>query len=236
MKQCPACRTTYTDDTLAYCLSDGNTLIDLGEQQTVVHQGSGGGVRVDIPQTVQNAPQPTTQYATVSSGGGGGMKAFFIIAGVFAMVVLAVIGAAAIMYFNRDSVSGVTNSQSPTPAKNTSPTPDPNKDLRDQIANLEKQIADQKKGSSNANVPLKMPETSTTQTTARANSPGDGFLALRSLPSAQIGERIAKIPHGATVNIGGCGPVITPVKRSGRWCQASYNGMSGWVFDAYLTY
>jgi len=230
MKQCPACRTTYTDDTLSYCLADGNTLTDLGEQPTVVHQASGGSMRVDVPQTMQ---QPV-HYVQPSSG--GGMKAFFIVAGVFAMVVLAVIGAAALMYFNRDSVSGLTNGQSPTPQKSVSPTPDPNKDLRDQIANLEKQIADQKKGSVNANVPLKMPETSTTQTTARANSPGDGFLALRTLPSAQIGERIAKIPHGATVSIGACGPVITPVKRSGRWCQASYNGMSGWVFDAYLTY
>lgn len=231
MKQCPACRTTYTDDTLYYCLADGNTLADLGEQPTVVHQASGGGMRVDVPQPIQ---QPV-QYAQPAAGGGG-MKAFLIVGGVLAMVVMAVVGAGAIMYFNRGSVSGVTNAQSTTPSKSVSPTPDPNKDLRDQIANLEKQIADQKKGSVNANVPLKMPETSTTQTTAKANSPGDGFLALRTLPSAQIGERIAKIPHGATVSIGGCGPVIRPVQRSGRWCQASYNGMSGWVFDAYLTY
>lgn len=231
MKQCPACRTTYTDDTLSYCLADGNTLTDLGEQATVVHSGSGGGMRVEIPNTVR---QPVQYIPTPQSG--GGMKAVLIVGGVLAMVALAVVGAGAIMYFNRDSVSGVTNSQSPTPPKSVSPTPDPNKDLRDQIANLEKQIADQKKGSTSANVPLKMPESSTTQTTARANSPGDGFLALRSLPNAQIGERIAKIPHGATVNVGACGPVVTPVKRSGRWCQATYNGMSGWVFDAFLSY
>lgn len=231
MKQCPACRTTYTDDNLSYCLADGSTLTELGEQPTVIHQASGGGMRIDVPQTIH---QPV-QYVQPTSGGGG-MKAFLIVGGVLAMVVLAVVGAAAIIYFNRDSVSGLTNATTPTPQKSVSPTPDPTEKLRDQIANLEKQIADQKKGSANANIPLKMPETSTTQTRARANSPGDGFLALRSLPSAQIGERIAKIPHGATVSIGACGPVITPVKRSGRWCQANYNGMSGWVFDAYLIY
>ena len=72
--------------------------------------------------------------------------------------------------------------------------------------------------------------------TARVDSPGDGFLALRKLPHSEIGERIAKIPHGATVEVGVCGPVVRPVNRAGRWCQASYNGQTGWVFDAYLVY
>ena len=35
--------------------------------------------------------------------------------------------------------------------------------------------------------------------TARVDSPGDGFLALRAVPDARSGEPLAKIPHGTTV-------------------------------------
>jgi len=124
----------------------------------------------------------------------------------------------------------VKASQTPTPAKNETD------ELRDQIANLEKLLNEQKKTNQPANVPLKMPEQSKTTVSAQVDSPGDGFLALRSLPSSDIGNRITKIPHGATVSIGACGPVVRPVSRQGRWCQAAYNGYSGWVFDAYLLY
>lgn len=68
-----------------------------------------------------------------------------------------------------------------------------------------------------------------------ANSPGDGFLALRSDPSVSSGSRLVQIPHGAPVDIGGCdGPSATIGGRSGRWCRASYDGRSGYVFDAFL--
>ena len=68
-----------------------------------------------------------------------------------------------------------------------------------------------------------------------ADSPDDGFLALRSQPSAQSGSRIVQIPHAASVDVGPCdGPAETVGGRSGRWCQAQYDGRSGYLFDAYL--
>jgi hypothetical protein len=121
-----------------------------------------------------------------------------------------------------------------TPAP--SPTKDDKDELRDQIANLEKMLNDQKKSNKTPNLPQNIPNQSAMTTTARVNSPGDGFLALRTLPNSELGDRILKIPHGAVISVGECGPVMTPVKRSGRWCQAMYNGYRGWVFDAYLIY
>ena len=68
-----------------------------------------------------------------------------------------------------------------------------------------------------------------------ANSPGDGYLALRSDPSVQSGSRLAQIPHGSAVEIGACdGPAETIGGRQGRWCSASYGNQVGYVFDAYL--
>ncbi len=67
-----------------------------------------------------------------------------------------------------------------------------------------------------------------------ANSPGDGYLSLRSNPNASAGSRLAQIPHGATVDVGSCGTSDTVGGVAGRWCSATYDGRSGYVFDAYL--
>ncbi|MGD9629512.1 MAG: hypothetical protein AB7V18_09720 [Pyrinomonadaceae bacterium] len=36
MKQCPTCRSTYSDDTLRYCLADGAALSDLDSDAETV--------------------------------------------------------------------------------------------------------------------------------------------------------------------------------------------------------
>ncbi|MEQ1646623.1 MAG: hypothetical protein ABL959_24425, partial [Pyrinomonadaceae bacterium] len=59
MKQCPSCRTTYTDDTLRYCLADGSSLVAHDDEATFVRNsvaeptvmlGRDSPVRVDIEQ------------------------------------------------------------------------------------------------------------------------------------------------------------------------------------------
>jgi hypothetical protein len=56
--------------------------------------------------------------------------------------------------------------------------------------------------------------------TATVNTPGDGFLALRSEPSTKQGVRPGKIPHGTLLDLGGC------VRHSAtqRWCIPSTRG------------
>ncbi|MEQ1645696.1 MAG: hypothetical protein ABL959_19760, partial [Pyrinomonadaceae bacterium] len=59
MKQCPSCRTTYTDDTLLYCLADGSLLVAHDDEATFVRNsvadptvilGRASPVRLDIEQ------------------------------------------------------------------------------------------------------------------------------------------------------------------------------------------
>lgn len=239
MKQCPSCRSTYTDETLRYCLADGTTLTDSSEEQTIVNTARsisaetevlhrGEQLRVEIPsnsrESVPSMPAgPPTNSAAF-------LKILLVIA-VLGILVLAVAGVAGLIYYNSSSGGTIANNAR---SVTETPTPDQTGELRDQIANLERRIREQR----NTKVPANTSATTTDRNTriARVNSPGDGFLALRTLPNSESGERIAKIPHGAEISIGYCGPVVTPVRRSGRWCQATYNGSSGWVFDAYLIY
>lgn len=67
--------------------------------------------------------------------------------------------------------------------------------------------------------------------TAVVNTPGDGYLALRSEPSTSRGARLYKIPHATRLTVGEC--VLAP--NTDRWCKTTFNGQSGWVFDRFLT-
>jgi hypothetical protein len=113
---------------------------------------------------------------------------------------------------------------------------DETEELKEQIANLEKLLDQQKRSDRASEMPLTLPNQPATTTTAEVNSPGDGFLALRTYPNSETGTRILKIPHGAIISVGACLNSSRRAKRSGRWCRASYDGYSGWVFDAFLIY
>ncbi len=246
MRVCPKCGTAYTDETLRFCLADGNLLNSVSDEQitisrTVVapdvdrtvamHEGT---VRVAIPAATADPNRPRAAVPPPDSGGRL-LKVLLILVGLAIAAGLAIVGGGIIYNAATRSEVPPANSNSKTPPS-PAPTKDEQAELREQIANLEKRLNEQQKTGQNTNIPLKMPGRAATSTTATVDSPGDGFLALRSLPSSTAGERILKIPHGATVTIGACGPVVTPVKRSGRWCQASYGGYDGWVFDSYLRY
>jgi len=239
MKRCPSCGTTYTDQTLRFCLADGATLTDLGGEQPTVVRPGGAPMRVDIPQETQAfaaAPTIPQTYAAAPGGSSGnGMKILLAVV-VLGVLAIAALGVGALVYFRSGGNEVAANTNKGNTAPSTSPIASPTasptsnqKDERDQrIANLEKQLKEQK----NANRAANTTTPPASGTTARVNSPGDGFLALRSLPSSTAGSRILAIPHGATVSVGSC----LGGGRGGRWCRASYNGYSGWVYDSYLIY
>ena len=61
--------------------------------------------------------------------------------------------------------------------------------------------------------------------TAVVNTPGDGFLSVRSEPSTQQGERLAKIPNGTELALD---DYVRP-SATQRRCRVVSQGQEGWV-------
>lgn len=228
MKQCLTCRSTYTDETLRYCLADGAALVEIGtEAETKLRSG----VSVNIPPTAEALPvRPTT----VSERSGS--PVLKIVLAIVLLGILGVLGiaAAGVIYYLNTQKGGFA-SASPIPAASPLSTRDPEKErLEKELADLQKQLDENTKTS-----PSKTPPgfESDDLPTARVNSPGDGFLALRSEPNTEYGERLAQIPHGSIVTVVSCLPDSVKIgSRTGRWCLVTYQINAGWVFDAWLDY
>lgn len=236
MKQCPACKTTYTDDSLSFCLEDGAPLDSaVDEQPTVVKNLGNSPMRVDIPSTSRSgtAAPPTATESERASAPWLKILLAVVILGILAIGAVGLIGA--VFYY------GTGGKEKDPPAKSQTPTPTATPDaekerLRDEIANIQKRLDEQKTNVNTRPFPVDDDEPAP-PIAARVNSPGDGFLALRSMPDSERGERVARIPHGAEIEIYECEKTrVTISGRTGRWCQAEYNGRPGWVFDAWLNY
>lgn len=256
MKRCPKCGTTYTDVTLSYCLADGTPLTGADEQPTVIHAaGQAGGepafgspMRVDIPQQQESHAVPPPRPVQAESGPST-LKVVLIVGVVLAMLGIAAVVAGGLIYFNKDTRSAPNNTNtlpnnsankaatSPTPMSSNSDFDNDAAELRKEIANLERKLNEQTNSSKPpANSTQDPNQPIATLSTARVAPTGDGFLAMRSLPSSEIGERVRQIPNGATVALGGCLPRTRVGNKTGRWCRATYGGNTGWVFDAWLIY
>jgi HAMP domain-containing protein len=239
MKQCPNCKTTYADDSLQFCLSDGANLISVPDAaETVQMSFDNQPMRINVPAdsapTIYAQP-PVSQNQPAKKGIG------LIVAAILGVLLLLSIAglAGAFLLFrqsdNQNSIVAASPTATNSPAKSPTATPnDETERLKEEMANLKKQLEDQKKQKSNfpaTNVPPNQKGM-----TARANSPNDGFLALRSEPNSETGYRIAKIPHGASLTVLGCPKSSNIGKMPGRWCQVIYDGQSGWAFDAFMTF
>lgn len=243
MKRCPACGTTYTDASLKFCLSDGAELIgasgDAATDETI-SMATGRPVRIDIPSRTADAPPQGVLPPTPPSGSSGGMfKVLVVVLLVGLITVIVIVAAGTFIYLrmNGPEKASLDNKDAKTATPAPSPSKDDKDELRDQIANLEKMLNEQKKTNRPVNIPLTLPDQPASTTTVTVNSPSDGFLALRTYPDSELGDRILKIPHGATITIGACTTARSiPGKRTGRWCRANYNGYTGWIFDAYVIY
>lgn len=245
MKQCSNCRTTYTDDSLQFCLNDGENLISVPDAaETVRLPFDINPARVNVPPdsapTVFAAPAASPVQPPSRKGAG------LIIAGVFGLLLFILFGGLAAFLLLRStddkkvivavSPSPIVSPTAATVVPSTAAPVDETAALKEKLANLEKQVRDQNNRKPSAAPPETYSPPKQAQTTARANSPRDGFLALRSEPNSETGFRIAKIPHGASLTVLGCPKSSNAGKITGRWCQVIYNGQSGWAFDAFMVF
>ena len=250
MKHCPSCGTNYSDATLRFCLEDGTPLVHADEQATVVRPGEResykteklpsnitipqhDAMRVDVPPADRN-----TRPITVAPVKSDFPWTKFVIA-VLALGLIAVIGAGLLgVAFYVGSGRNNAQANTPTPTPKVTPASDDaeKKRLEDEVAKLKKKLEETNGSNSNSDdSDFDFSDIPGLGGTATVNSPKDGFLALRNLPNADYGERIAKIPHGATVSIFSCADQsVTIDSRTGHWCMISYNSQVGWVFDAWL--
>ena len=230
MKQCPACKTTYTDETLRFCLADGGTLISLPDEEETLIKGGRRDIRVNV------SPDAGSGAVKSSSGIWWKVAIGVVILGVLALTVAGLAGA--LFFYGTGQRDDNRTSVSPTPAATSSPAASPDTEkqrLADELANIQKQLEEQQRSAANTD-PFPTP-VSPNVPTARVNSPRDGFLALRSEPNAEYGERLTKIPHGALVELNDCETESTTIGgRTGRWCLVTYRDHTGWVFDAWLVY
>lgn len=237
MKQCPVCKTTYTDETLRFCLNDGTNLVTSNDEVAATVQMSfdKNPVRINVPPdstpTVFTPPisnQPVKKGVSPMIVG--------VLVSLLILVIIGFAGFAAYVALKPGDKSEAIVTTSPTPKISPTVTPDDQTaELKEKLANLEKQVQDQKNQKNpTPGENYSPPKTSTT--TARVNSPGDGFLALRTEPNSETGERITKIPHGATVTVISCPKPSNVGKMRGRWCQVIYNGQQGWAFDAFMVF
>lgn len=239
MKQCPVCKAVYADDAQSFCLSDGTMLLSISdEEETRVisfgnkRMNTGGAPPAETMPAFSAPPiiphQPAQQQQSERS------PLVPVLVGLLFLVVLCFAGFIAYTFLKSD---GKQSSDITKTSPTASQTPDETTKLKEQVANLEKKIEAGKNQKTATPVPSVSKQQTQSGNTARVNSPGDGFLALRSEPNAETGYRIARIPHGADVDVISCQSYsVTIGSRRGRWCQVSYAGQTGWAFDAFLVY
>lgn len=236
MKTCPHCGTVYSDETLRFCLSDGTALAGPTEEPTLV-SGRRGNTNVNFtPPTTPafQAPGPTEKRSSRT------LLKVIVALVVVGIVGIALIGGVGLVYLiSLNSNSGQAPPERPAePVRpSRSATPDAEKaKLEKELADLKEKLKEQPSVSDNSN-PFPDSEDISVFKTAIVNSPGDGFLALRNLPSTDAGDRIAKIPNGEKVEILACNPTEETIgDRSGKWCLVTWKETAGWVFDAWLEY
>jgi hypothetical protein len=234
MKKCPQCGTTYTDQSLRFCLADGAVLDNGGEPAVV--SGRNEPLRVDIGSGNRPGVQ-VTEPARKSSP--AIVKTILVLSVLVALAVVVIAAAVGILYLQSQenifvNSNSETNISTPTPSATLDPETER---LKKELADLQKQLDEKKSTSVNKDTFPDLDDLDLEFRTATVNSPGDGFLALRSEPSSDYGERLAQIPHGAKINVVSCdSDKITIGSRRGSWCLVEWSGRAGWVFDAWLTY
>jgi len=203
-------------------------LVEISDEQPTVLRAGNDPLRVDVRANHVTSVPGTSRTGTVVK-----IVLGLLLLGFLGLVIAGAAGA--YFYMNSGGSNKNVAINSPTPIATPTPTQDDeNQRLQDALENLQKNLEEQTKADSNRTLPTWEDDA---LPTATVNSPKDGFLALRSEPNPDYGERLAKIPHGTILTVVSCETSkVTIDGRTGRWCLVTYDYNAGWVFDAWLTY
>ena len=250
MKQCPQCGSTYTDDTLRFCLTDGAALeehdpaktekfeLEQTTAESSLKPTENARVRIDLPAREEDPYKSSRPPAVETTGTKKGVS-WGVVAGIVAalLIVIGVLGSV-IVYLaiqNGDQGSDVAAGENGSGEDMAR--------LKDKIEEPGNRLGSNSNIEIDRNAATPTPAPSEEEepefddeVIKRVNSPKDGFLALRDLPDTEKGSRIAKIPHGDIVVLGRCQTKAVKIGiRTGYWCRARWEGLEGWVFDVWLT-
>lgn len=244
MRNCRVCGAVYDDPNMRFCLTDGTQLelmTPLEDMETAVYPST--SPIAEAAPTVQMhgefQTRPTSIAPPTTKKRGLSAIAKFAIAivllGVVAIGLAAVAGGIYLATLDRKPRVNAEPTEPTSPsAQDRRSESVPSNELEKRISELENELEDARSPSMPHIPSLDVLQGMEDSAVAKVNSPKDGFLALRSLPGVEQGERIAKIPNGETVVIYGCAGETTVDGKAGKWCRAIYNAKFGWVFDAFV--
>lgn len=129
MKECPKCRTIYTDETLSYCLSDGTPLVVADDEQATFIGRPEVPFRVEIPTPpTANIPEHAPFTQPVAPTSSGGIFKVLVAAAIVLVLLLAVLGVVGtFIYYNSSGKPGIAfnSAASPTPVRLSGPAETP---------------------------------------------------------------------------------------------------------------
>ena len=141
MKQCPNCKTAYTDESLRFCLADGANLISAPDAaETVRMSFANEPMRVNIPPSSAPTvfPAPTAQTPHVKKG----VSPIIVgILGVLLLLTVGLFGAYILLRATTDKSTSALVSPTPTALPAVSKTAPPTNEtaaLKEKLASLEK--------------------------------------------------------------------------------------------------
>lgn len=248
MKYCPKCGSKYTDESLIFCLTDGTELepedpakteafgIAADSVENEAADTDGGRVRIDIAQTRERL-RPAAPESRDNERKGISFGAVVFLVG-FLLIIIAGLSAFVVyMVLDRQDQGTETSADRGSSGEDV-------EELKKRIEELGDRLGNRENGEGASPVVSITPTPAPTEeeqdfdeeVIQRVNSPGDGFLALRDRPSAKVGSRIAKIPHGDIVVMESCLQRSETIGgRTGKWCRIRWEGKTGWVFNVWLT-
>ena len=209
MKICPQCRSTYTDDSLRFCLQDGAALeefsgsssslptISFNESETFV-QNKPQQVRIDLPETRQTAPQvaPNTELGAYNTEPKTSKTWLLAILGLFSFLIIGGIGAAAVWIYLSTMNSNVVDTTNRDVVKtNTNP-----------FGNRNTKVSENSENSSNSETNFNIGKTNTnintpTPTPKPTIDPAGAEVAKKEVESTLYGWKSSAEDHNLAANM-----------------------------------